>query len=185
SEAMLKRDEVLASVLHPVALDLLSPQVSEELDRSGWLLAIGCAGNRAVLERYEREFAGAQAIEGDNERNFWHFVEEYPARFLAGNPEGAIVRVSVTLAGTGECASKMPGAVIARAGNGVCYLFLDDPKLAAQAYGLGKSVMEYGPESRNASLGQLPQVESGFPIMQKIKQMFDPRNLLNRGRYYG
>jgi len=35
------------------------------------------------------------------------------------------------------------------------------------------------------SLTLWPQPGSDFPVMQKIKQLFDPNALLNRGRLYG
>ena len=38
-------------------------------------------------------------------------------------------------------------------------------------------------ETNAFSCGQQPG--SDFPVMQKIKQLFDPKLLLNRGRLYG
>jgi FAD/FMN-containing dehydrogenase len=124
-------------------------------------------------------------LEGDAERSFWQTVQEYPSRFLESQPEGAIVRHSFTLRDLKDAAGKLPGAVIARSANGVCYSCHAEIAQAKRAMEIGKTVMEYGPASRTASLIMWPQVDSGFPTMQRIKAMFDPKNVLNPGRLYG
>jgi FAD/FMN-containing dehydrogenase len=49
----------------------------------------------------------------------------------------------------------------------------------------GKGVIEYAPEAVKATLDLWPNPGNDFPMMKKIKQMFDPKNLLNMGRLYG
>jgi len=185
SQALALRDRILQSVLQPAAVDLLNPQAARECGRDGWLMAIATAGNTKVLHRYQQEFAGAETIEGENERTFWQTVQEYPSRFLASQPEGAIVRHSFTLRDLKSAIVKLPGAVIARAANGVCYSYHSDSAQAAAALSIGRTVMEYGPSSRSRDLLMWPQIDSGFPIMQRVKAMFDPNNVLNPGRLYG
>jgi hypothetical protein len=50
--------------------------------RQGWLLALGVNGNARVLDRYKKEFAGAEVLENDAERAFWQYVQEFTPRFL-------------------------------------------------------------------------------------------------------
>lgn len=181
--ALVLRDRILQSVLQPAAIDLLNPQASRDCGRDGWVMAIATAGNAKVMDRYKQEFSGAEMLEGEGERAFWGMVQEYPARFLKAQPEGAMVRHSFTLSELKAAVAKLPGAVIARAGNGVCYSYhLSD---ASEALKYGRAVMEYGPASRSGDLVMWPQLDSGFPIMQRVKAMFDPKNLLNPGRLYG
>lgn len=184
-EALALRDRLLRSPLQPVAVDLLSPEIAAETGHSGWVLAIGVDGSSAVLQRWERELNGAQMLVGQQERDFWCFVEEFTPRFLAAHPEGAVWRVSVKLSQVGECASRLGGKVLARAGNGVCYAYRDHHTENGWAAEYPRRVMEYGPEARAMDLSMWPQTDSGFAIMQRIKKMFDPNNLLNPGRYYG
>jgi glycolate oxidase FAD binding subunit len=183
--AIAERDRLIRGVLQPAAVDLLNPVAAAALGRSGWLLAIAVSGNRATLNRYRKELSGAQILDGWAEREFWESVTEFPARFLVDNPAGAIIRVTVTLSSLEDCLKRLPGAVVARAANGICYCLLADAAQGAAIYPLGKSLMEYGPEARDETLLQWPQIDSGFPMMQRIKNMFDPNHLLNRGRFYG
>lgn len=176
--AIAQRDTILQGVLTPSAIDLIR--------RDGrYLLALGCSGNAAVLDRYSKEFAGAQVLDGAAEQKFWHELEEAPALFLAENPDGCIVRLSVRLGEVRKAVEQLPGTVVARAANGVCYAYCDTLQQAFTAMKLGQSVMEYGPTGRGPELVMWPETDTGFAMMQKIKIMFDPDHLLNRGRMYG
>jgi glycolate oxidase FAD binding subunit len=175
-EAIALRDRILRGVLQPVAMDLLNPSAVQGLGRKGWVLAIGVSGNEAVLRRYSRELADGETVEGEAERTFWEYVREYTPRFLAAHPEGVMVRSSLVLSEMEAALQQLPGAVVARAGNGVCYSHCESAQEARKALETGRAVMEYGPASRDASLVMWPQ---------RIKQMLDPKNLLNPGRFYG
>ncbi|MCZ2149940.1 MAG: FAD-binding oxidoreductase [Bryobacterales bacterium] len=185
NEAIALRDRILHGVLQPVAIDLLNPPATRGLGRKGWLVAIGVSGNEAVLRRYARELAEGEAVEGEAERVFWDYVREFTPRFLAARADGVMVRSSLTLSAMEAALQGLPGAVVARAGNGVCYSHCESVREAQGALGTGRAVMEYGPVSRDASLVMWPQIDSGFPVMQRIKQMLDPKSLLNPGRFYG
>jgi FAD/FMN-containing dehydrogenase len=47
-----------------------------------------------------------------------------------------------------------------------------------------KAVIEFAPDSGRQSLELWPSPGNDFVIMQRIKNLFDPSNLLNRGRLY-
>lgn len=185
-EAIAIRDRTIRSVLQPAAMDVLNPAAAKiAFGRDGWLLAIGVNGNAAAVDRYSREFADAEGFEGDAEGELWKKIEEFTPSYLAANAEGAVVRCSFTLKQLGEAARQLPGAVVIRAANGVCYAHVEDAEAAQPALQGGKAVMEYGPSSRTRELSMWPEPGNSFPMMQRVKEMFDPKNLLNPGRLYG
>jgi FAD/FMN-containing dehydrogenase len=47
-----------------------------------------------------------------------------------------------------------------------------------------KAVIEFAPEARKNSLDLWPAPGGDLEIMKRIKTLFDPSNLLNRGRLY-
>ena len=64
------------------------------------------------------------------------------------------------------------------------------PKQAAdwarQAAGRGwKAVVEFAPEEGKAALDLWPCPGADFDLMTRVKKMFDPKGLFNRGRLYG
>jgi len=65
-------------------------------------------------------------------------------------------------------AASLNAPFIARAGSGVIYAFLQNEPNSA-----------LGPGAEG------PGVTAGFEMMAKVKDMFDPERLLNRGRLYG
>jgi FAD/FMN-containing dehydrogenase len=55
----------------------------------------------------------------------------------------------------------------------------------SKAEDLQPGVIEFAPQSVRESFELWPRPGSDFAMMKKIKQMFDPGSLLNRGRLYG
>jgi glycolate oxidase FAD binding subunit len=188
-QALATRDKALSGALQPAAVDLLSPQAAGRVGSSGWTLAIGAGGNAAAMERSEREFPRATVLEGAQEQEFWRKIEEFTPRFLGEHPGGAVARVSATRADLPRALKLHAGPALARAGNGIVYACFEQFRAAldwltqATQQGL-RVVIESGPESRNGeALWPLPG--SDFAMMKRIKEMFDPKYLLNRGRLYG
>jgi FAD/FMN-containing dehydrogenase len=142
-----------------------------------------------VVERYAKELPEAEPLSGDEETDLWTRVREFTPGFLAGRPEAAVVRVSTTIAEIADVMKEAPAAAFARAGSGVVYLYFDDCSSAggwtqgAVAAGL-RPVIEFVGES-GCTENRWPMPGSDFAMMQKIKQMFDPKGLLNPGRLYG
>jgi len=109
-----------------------------------------------VLDRYAGELPQARVEKDDT----WDAISEFSHRFLAANPEGRIVPMTMPLSKMCAAAEALDVPFIARAGSGVIYAhYLDG-----------------APET---PLG------SDFATMTKVKEMFDPERLLNRGRLYG
>jgi FAD/FMN-containing dehydrogenase len=97
-------------------------------------------------------------------------------------PMGTVVRISSTLSQLKPVMKQLDVPAISRAGSGVTYAYFSSPE---EAVWPGKGVMEFAPESEKPSLDMWPNPGSDFAMMKKIKQMFDPNNLLNTGRLYG
>jgi FAD/FMN-containing dehydrogenase len=96
-------------------------------------------------------------IEDDS---IWDEIREFTPRFLAANPDGAVVPIVSKLSEMAAVAENLKTLFVARAGSGVIYA-------------------HYAQKA--------PEVELGgdFAMMTKVKDMFDPERLLNRGRLYG
>jgi glycolate oxidase FAD binding subunit len=181
-DAMVLRDRLLKSRLQPAAIDIVKSTGS-------YRLALQAGGSRAVLDRYSRELAAMETVEGEQEEALWRDIREWTPRFLRAQPEGAVLRVSCALAETGPVLESLPAQAIARAGSGVCYGYYE--RAADLRYPpVGASVVEYASHSyrENANLEDAalwPRTGNDFAMMKKIKAMFDPQGLLNRGRLYG
>ena len=179
-EAFAARDRILGGVLQPAALDLVNPQAAERLGLQGYCILLQVGGSEAVMQRYTRELQGADVRDTDE---LWAGVREFTPNWLRDFPGGAVVRLSTTLQGVSDAVGRASGPALARAGTGVVYVYYAD---AAQAKVDGdKGAVEFAPEAAKRSLALWPQPGTDFPVMQRIKQLFDPKLLLNRGRLYG
>jgi glycolate oxidase FAD binding subunit len=192
-EALTARDAILKSPLDPAAIDLLNPSAAAapELVKPAWLLAVRAGGNAAAIARYDRELAamGAQAIRADQEDMFWRAIEDFTPRYLNAHPDGAVVRVPGTLNELKAVMQPVPGPAIARAASGVCYAYFEDAGEAAvfaaeTAREYSETVVEFAPENRKEEMVLWPEPGEDLEIMKRIKNMFDPQLLLNRGRLY-
>lgn len=184
ADAIAARNRLLQSVLQPAAVDLLNPAAAASIGHEGWLLAIGTGGSQALIDRYSRELSAARALDGDAERAFWHSVESFSENFLNANADGAIVRASAPLQGLSAIITAYDGAVVARAANGVAYLHYPAAPASLPSIAGAHLVVEAGPADRS-DMVLWPDPGNDFPVMQNIKQMLDPRHLLNKGRLYG
>ena len=123
---------------------------------AGFRLLVQAGGNPAVLDRFTRELPAAQVVD----ESVWQEMREFTPRFLNEHPSGGVVPVAMKL--TEMCAAmenlKVPA--IARVGNGVIYV-------------------------HHAENPPSPNWTSDFAMMEKVKEMFDPERLLNRGRLHG
>jgi len=190
-QAIAARDRALKSPLPLAAIDLLNPLAAGQLGYRGYLLALLVGGNPAVIQRSRSAFDSSDliALEDTQQARFWRQVEDYTPHFLEKFTQGAVVRCSSTLAHVKEVMASLETAAIARAGSGVCYGYFNRTESAgrwiAAAAGRGwKAVMEFSPEDQKAGLDLWPSPGSDFEMMKKVKHMFDPSHLLNRGRLF-
>jgi len=190
--AIAARDRLLKGSLQPAAIDLLNPAAGATIGNRAWLLAVHTAGNRAAVERYEREMTAlgeGVAFEGPRQETLWQHVSEFTPRFLETHPDGAVVRASCTLKELEAVMASFEGPALARAGSGVCYGYFEHCAAAAAwagaAVGSGwKIVIEFSPEERKQELHLWPDPGDDLEIMRRVKNLFDPGNVLNRGRLY-
>jgi len=190
-EALSTRDTILKSPLQPTAIEVLNTAATE-LEKPGFILAVLAGGNSAAISRYERDLVpfGAKPLPAGEDAAFWGALCDFTPHYLEAHPHGAAVRVSCTLKELKTVLDAAPGPVIARAGSGVCYVYFEEPEqaagfAAANAREGRPAVVEYAPANRKQDLELWPAPGQDLEIMRRIKHMFDPRQLLNRGRLYG
>jgi glycolate oxidase FAD binding subunit len=192
ASAIEARDRLLRSHLQPAAIDLLNPAAGTGLGQASWLVAVRAGGNSAAIDRYEREISqlgDGVAFDDSRQETLWKRMEEFTPAFLAAHPDGAVARASCTLKGLEAVMASLPGAAVARAGSGICYGYFeraaDAAAWVAGAAELGaKAVVEFAPEESKSGLDLWPAPGADWEIMRRVKHLFDPDNLLNRGRLY-
>ncbi|HML18123.1 MAG TPA: FAD-binding protein [Bryobacteraceae bacterium] len=123
---------------------------------SGFRMWIQAGGSAAVLDRFSRELAGARSAD----ESAWDEIREFTPEFLAANPRGAVVPIAAKLTEMSGIMANLNVPAIARAGSGVIYAH----------YAAGAPAVAWSGD---------------FAMMEKVKNMFDPERLLNRGRLHG
>ena len=200
------RKEILRGVLQPDAIDLLNAEAVRlggvHLPE-GYSLLIEAAGNRATVERFEREFrelarrrAGTDFLvfEEEEATRFWRSVQELTSAALAADPEMHVVRISTIPTRIGDIvaassAGERSRPLLVRAGNAVGYVYcsgVDDAREclnAARSQGLA-AVVEYAPVGQKNALEQWAAPGPAFEVMRRIKDDLDPDHLLNPGRLF-
>ena len=159
------------------------------------MLAVRASGSPVVIQRYARDLSAPAELTGDRDISFWQQIREFTPEFLARQPTGAVLRISTPLTDVAALVRLVSGASISRAGSGITYIYLSSrqgvsPFWKAAAERNWSAVVDFAPDHVR-STNELWQLSSstanaeGFAMMKKVKQMFDPQNLLNRGRLYG
>jgi glycolate oxidase FAD binding subunit len=181
-KAIAARDKILKSVLQPASIDLLNPMAAAIVGWSGYILAIQAGGNAAVIDRYERELRELGSFQvSDTPSPLPEFTPWYPAT----HENAAVVRISCTLSQVRDVIQALNAPVVARAGSGVCYAYFDKAEAAAETVQhTHNGIIEFAPEDRKPKLNLWPAPGPDFELMKRIKHMFDPEHLLNRGRLY-
>lgn len=175
-QAFQLRDRVLKSILPVASLDILNPQAAARCGVAGsqWVVALRAV---AAVERYGTEFPGGRDVDCDS---FWEPVREFTPRYLAEHPAAVVTRFSTThqeMPALAEALSTS-GSVVARAGSGILRSYTETaPATPAQTI----RVVEHAPPG----VERWPDPGEDLAWMQRIKQMFDPKGLLNRGALYG
>lgn len=177
--ALERRDQVLRGVIHPSAMDILNPAMSARFGLRDFVLAMQFGGDDAVVARCLRELGGERAPGG-----FWAGVREVTTAFSGG----AVIRVSTKLTGMAALFDTLSVPTLGRAGNGVSYACFEQAANAAGWIAAHGPQFRYVVESASPDFRReavlWPAANSDFEMMKKIKNLFDPRHLLNRGRLF-
>jgi FAD/FMN-containing dehydrogenase len=144
------------------------------------------------VDRYEEEFAqfsDSLAFEEERQETLWRYIENFTPAFLSRHAGGAVVRASCTLKEVGTVMASFPGAAVARAGSGICYGYFETAATAAKWLAAAgqrgcKAVIEFASDADRHAFDLWPTPGADFEMMKRVKALFDPRNLLNRGRLY-
>jgi hypothetical protein len=163
-------------------MDVLNPAAAARVGLSGFVLVMQASGVPAVLARYRAE-PGAEELADSTETTLWAAIREFTPNFLRDFPGGMVRRISATITGLGSLLEKGSKPVLARAANGVAWVYSE----TASPDGLPgfRSAIEFAPDSEKEKLDLWPDPGSDFEVMKRIKGMFDPHAILNRGRLYG
>jgi glycolate oxidase FAD binding subunit len=190
--AISARDQILRGVLQPSAIDLLNPSAAEAYGSGRYVLAVQASGNAAAIGRYAAEvstLAEVATLKDDEQDTLWTHIREFTPRFLAQTRDGVVVRVSCTLKELPRVIDSIEAPVVARAGTGVAYAYFSRAEFAtawmSTAAGNGwQPLIEFAPEAQKSKLDMWPRPDGNLELMKRVKQMFDPHYLLNRGRLY-
>lgn len=140
---------------------ILQPSAIDLVNWPGpWRLLVRAGGSDAVLDRYAAEFPKAKAVKGDEENALWNEIRDFTPRFLATHAEGGVTTTSVAFTQMRSVLESVKTPVIVRAGSGVIYSHYE----------------------KNAPA---PDLGPAVSMMERVKDMFDPEHLLNRGRLHG
>ncbi len=191
------RRSILQSVLHPVAIDWLNASAAAGVGLAGGhALLVEISGSAAAVERCRRELAAFRSppVSLDEiEVGIWEDAREFAPRSLRKYPDGAVIRVTTTASRIEELlrlAGELGAALLLRAGNAVGYLAADSFDAARSGLqrlrGAGfPATVESGSDAVRSELELWQAREAELAVMRRLKQDFDPRNLLNSGRLFG
>lgn len=193
SSAFEARNAAIRGVLNPVAADILNPVLSAQLGFKNFTLALMFAGNDAVMERSLREASALGAerqLTPEEDQRFWGTIHALTPRFLEKFREASVVRISTTLKDCADALTSLDGPAHAHAASGVVRGWFTRPDAAKRAMAAAakrgwKVLIEFAAENARPQIELWPEPGGDFAIMKNIKRMFDPENLLNRGRLYG
>jgi hypothetical protein len=189
------RDSIVRGPLQPMALDILSPPAAKRFGLNGYIMALRAGGSANVLNRYSRELAATEDLRGREDADLWLRVREFSSDFVRRQPGGIILRISTTLKDVHGLFKAVSGSCISRASSGVSYVYVTNWNSVLPIWKAGREkgwgvAVEFAPEDVR-STKELWLHSSGdasaeaFGMMERVKRMFDPGQLLNRSRLYG
>ncbi len=184
-QALSTAESILNSELLPAAVTVLTPEPARLLEAPGpFSLALALEespeNNAYQVDRLSqmiRGHTGAATITGDAESSFWDGLINFDKRF------GAVFRVRVSGV-ISNLAEHIRMDAIAHVPSGTVLLHGFGGMDNLDSFG-DDAVLESGPVAlrRRVNVWGAPRPE--WKLTQRIKQVFDPGRILNRGRYVG
>lgn len=195
-------DALFASVLQPSAIAVLAPNVAEGMasDGTGAVAAVAVEGFTEAVDRHVRDISGMaraaglslELLTGAGHDGIWASIREFPMP----RPGEAMVRLTVPAGSVASAVEEIlrvgiADRFIAHAGSGTVWVAVDGPRapaaftrLAAIGSGhRGHAVLTGAPAEVKRGLDVWGPAPPALGIMTEIKRRFDPRELLNPGRF--
>jgi glycolate oxidase FAD binding subunit len=178
------------------------------LPTNGYTLAVNFEGGVSAIARQVDEtrlLARSQGallgdeLEGDEQENFWNAVREHTQGALSCKVALLVTQVASYLRLLSQICQRhdIEAATVTHAGNGVIYVELRPndatPRLVAAIAELrlhaqearGSLVVERCPVDLKHSISIWGEPKGEFPMMQRLKQQFDPTGTFVTGRFLG
>jgi glycolate oxidase FAD binding subunit len=200
-------DELSHSKLLPSAVLLLNAQTSKatDLTHSDWQVAVWCEGFEETVARHLRDAPAmaqriglATAILQENDHcRFWDKMRDFPLQ-----ADRLVYRVTVPRSSTAEIIQTVHNwstadfcpEIVSDAPTGIVWISLEVNDLAAQwlakliaearAHG-GHAILLAAPANLKRGVDVWGSVPPTLSLMREVKRQFDPKNLLNPGRFIG
>jgi len=210
---------ILGSFLHPETMELIDAKAIQSLGRGAdfklqeneFLLLIGIAGSREVVERHIVEIqALAKAnnarafdvLEGNEEKKVWASQQQINLQLTPGMVRGKaavpINRIGNMLQEVRKTAAKheIEAGITGHVGSGILYITLSaenidipDNTVSSVVADLvqvtnklgGFFLVQSGPTEIRQAFNPLSQ-RSDYELMKDLKRSFDPKNILNPGK---
>jgi FAD/FMN-containing dehydrogenase len=178
-------------------------------DSQTWRVLVRAGGSDAVLARYRAELGSAVAreVDGEEDRELWRRVTEFPRVLFERSQNAMLVRVDVALQDVGPVLEATERAAIdnnfvcaavGRIGVGALLVGLApiaaEPPSAMQYVNAASFLRGVAPRDGSAIVLRCPvEAKRHFSVwgstpndletMKSIKHVFDSKNILNRGRF--
>ncbi|HSE88498.1 MAG TPA: FAD-binding oxidoreductase [Candidatus Binatia bacterium] len=199
--------EISRLKLLPSAVFLLSPgaRKAEDMEQSHWRLAVWCEGFEKSVARHLHDVAdtatriglGIEILQESDHRGFWEEACDFPLQ--AGR---LVYRVNVPRAAAPSVVQAIHAwstidfrpRIVSDTAMGIIWLSLDAEqgaikwfaKLVAEAREhRGHAVMLAAPPNLKTDVDVWGSLPPTLSLMREIKRQFDPKNLLNPGRFVG
>ena len=199
-------NELSRSKLLPSAVLLLNAQASKAtaLAQSDWQVAVWCEGFEETVARHLRDAPAlaqriglATAILHENDhRRFWDKMRDFPLQ------AGLVYRVTVPRASMAEVIQTVHNwstadfrpEIVSDAAMGIVWISLEVNDLAAQWFAKliaearahrGHAIMLAAPTHLKRGIDVWGPAPPTLSLMREIKRQFDPKGLLNPGRFVG
>ena len=199
-------NELSRSKLLPSAVFLLNAQASKATDlaQSDWRVAVWCEGFEETVARHLRDAPAlaqriglATAILHENDhRRFWDKMRDFPLQ------AGLVYRVTVPRASMAEVIQTVHDwstadfrpEIVSDAVMGIVWISLEVNDLAAQWFAKliaearahrGHAIMLAAPTHLKRGIDVWGPAPPTLSLMREIKRQFDPKGLLNPGRFVG
>ena len=199
-------NELSRSKLLPSAVLLLNAQASKAtaLAQSDWQVAVRCEGFEETVARHLRDATAlaqriglATAILDENDqRRFWDQMRDFPLQ------TGLVCRVTVPRASMAEVIQTVHNwstadfrpEIVSDTVMGIVWISLEVNDLAAQWFAKliaearahrGHAIMLAAPTHLKRGIDVWGPAPPTLSLMREIKRQFDPKGLLNPGRFVG